>query len=252
MKSVTKAASHVMNKRHKMHQPENENPSRKSWTVKKLLAQPGISQDFREQLTQSVAELDRVRQVVREFVLGAVTGNCELMEARFEELALGSCEPGGGWIGVMRSVSRLPSVPPTTQDFFLEHFIESGNFLRQQCSAVILADGLRVLLPKYSGPAMRLYRGERFENRRWRAYGLSWSITADAALCHAEKIETRSHPGGSVLLETMAPADAIISRIPASKDHYREEEYVVDRRRLTSVKVIQRFAQMKVKTREKG
>ena len=235
-----------------MHQPENENPSRKSWTVKKLLAQPGISQESRDTLTQIVAELEGVRQVVREFVQAAVAGNPRRMLDCYDEIEASLNEPGGGWVNVMRAVSRQPSVPRVTREVFLRLFIKHGDHIRQECSDLILADGLWMLLPKYRGPAKHLYRGESFTNRRRRTYGLSWSTSADVARCHAEKKGPRSSPGGSVILETMAPADAIISRVRLTEDRYDEIEYVVDRRRLTSVKVIQRFAQMKVKTREKG
>lgn len=149
----------------------------------------------------------------------------------------------------MRAVSKLLSVPRVTREFFLRVFIRYGDHLRQECTDLVLADGLRILLPKYRGPAQHLYRGEIFPNRRRRTYGLSWSASADVARSHAKKGECRACRGGSVLLETMAPADAIISRVRFSEDRYGEIEYVVDRRRLTSVKVIERFTEMKVKTR---
>ena len=45
----------------------------------------------------------------------------------------------------------------------------------------------------------------------------------------------------SVLLETLAPRDAIVCAPALLGDHYGEIEYVVDRRRLAAVKVIGRF-----------
>lgn len=227
-----------------MFQPKDEKSRRNSWTTKKILSLPGLSQEMRDSYTEMKAQQDRAKEVVREFVQGAVAGSPERMLACFDEIEMGIGEPGGGWVGVMRAVSRQPSVPRVTREFFLRVFIKWGDHLRQECSDLVLADGLRMLLPKYKGPAIHLYRGEGFPNRRQRTYGLSWSASADVARCHAEKTLCRSSLGGSVLLETIAPADAVISRVPATKDHYREEEYVVDRRRLTSVKVIERFAHL--------
>ena len=234
-----------------MFQPKDEKSYRNSWTTKKVLSLPGLSQELRDSYTEMKAQQDRAKEVVREFVQGAVTGSPERMLACFDEIEMGIGEPSGGWVGVMRAVSRQPSVPRVTREFFLRVFIKWGDHLRQECSDLVLADGLRMLLPKYGGSAKRLYRGESFSNRRRRTYGLSWSASADVARCHAEKRESRSSPGGSLLLETMAPADSIISRVPATTDHYHEEEYVVDRRRLTSVGVLERFTEVKVRPRAK-
>lgn len=227
-----------------MLQPKDEKPHRNSWTTKKILSLPWLSQELRDSCSEMKAQQDRAREVVREFVQGAVAGSPERMLACFDEIEMGIGEPGGGWVGVMRAVSRQPSVPRVTREFFLRVFIKWGDHLRQECSDLVLADGLRMLLPKYKGPAKHLYRGESFLNRRRRTYGLSWSASADVARCHAEKTLCRSFPGGSVLLEAMAPANAIISRVRLSEDRYGESEYVVDRRRLTSVKVIERFAHL--------
>src|SRR4029077_9200884 len=72
-----------------------------------------------------------------------------------------------------------------------------------------LCDAARVLLPKYRGPAVHLFRGAGALERRRRAYGMSWSADVAAAGRFAE--EHRVMDGGSVLLETVAPPEAIIS-----------------------------------------
>jgi hypothetical protein len=190
---------------------------------------------------------ERACEAVREFVAGAVAGSPERMNGCFDDLDLGGGESGGGWAGAMRAVSRQPSLPHITREFFLRVFVRFGDHLRSECDDLVLADGLRMLLPKYRGPAIHLYRGENFTNRRRRTYGLSWSASADVARCHAKGCLCRSSLGGSVLLETMASADAIICRVPKSQDRYSEEEFVVDRRHLTSVKVIERFTEVSAK-----
>jgi hypothetical protein len=52
----------------------------------------------------------------------------------------------------------------------------------------------------------------------------------------------RSNKRGSVLLETLAPAEAIICHIEEDEDRYGEEEYSVDRRRLHRVRVVEKYA----------
>ena len=184
----------------------------------------------------------KAKQAVRDFVQGAIEGNPERMWSTFQLLEFGDVY-GGGWLNAMRAVSRLPSVPRVTTQFFLRVLIKYGDKLRQECSDLILADGLRVLLPKYKGPDMHLYRGDSFLNRSRRTYGLSWTSSVEVARNHAKGFWIHSE-GGSVVIETHAPRDAIICKVPKSEDRYNEAEYVVDRRRLTTVKVVERFAQL--------
>ena len=54
----------------------------------------------------------------------------------------------------------------------------------------------------------------------------------------------RTSQGSSVLLETRAPARSIICVPATSNDCYGEQEYLVNRRFLCSVKVIDRFSQV--------
>jgi hypothetical protein len=55
-------------------------------------------------------------------------------------------------------------------------------------------------------------------------------------------------PGGSVLLEAFAPPDAVISTSRLlNRDHYGENEFIVDRRKLHSVKILLNgFTEMKI------
>jgi hypothetical protein len=196
--------------------------------------------DFQKELESS---RQKAKQAVRDFVEGAASGNLDYMAASFEALDYGECD-GGGWVRAMRAATRLNSVPRATQEFFLQVYLTSGDHIRQEGNDLVLADGLRVLLPKYKGPAMRLYRGDSFRNRSRRTYGLSWTACADIARDFAETGSWRASDGGSALLETLAPPDAIICAPALLDDRYAEKEYIVDRRRLTSVKAIERFTQL--------
>lgn len=188
------------------------------------------------------AAMRKARQAVTDFTQGAASGNAELMVASFAALDYGKYD-GGGWARAMRAASRLKRVPRATREGFLRVYIAHGDHIRQECNDLDLADGLRALLPAYRGAAVRLYRGESARNRARRTYGLSWTVRKDVALDFAEMGMYRASDGGSVLLETLAPREAIICAVPASHDRYDEGEYIVDRRRLKHVNIVARFPQ---------
>jgi hypothetical protein len=77
-------------------------------------------------------------------------------------------------------------------------------------------------------------------NVRRRSYGTSWTASKKVALGLALSHREMSI-GGTVLLKTDAPAEAIIARVPKEADQYGEHEYWVDRRQLRKVKVVKRF-----------
>ena len=121
-----------------------------------------------------------------------------------------------------------------------------------------LCDAARVLLPSYKGPAIRLFRGSSANERRRRIYGLSW--TPEIAVAERFARERQVFDGGSVVLETLAPPDAIICAVEYPRpftqeeieklgvdvqitEYHEEREYVVDRRRLNGVTVVRRYAQ---------
>jgi hypothetical protein len=162
-------------------------------------------------------------------------------------LAAASLEHGAACIGFWKQVLRQGcTVHPDLRPSFLRHWEESGDSLRSTLDDdLLLLDLLRLLLPPYVGPAVELFRGETAWNRRRRTYGQAWSASREAATCFAIHKPRRSSVGGSVLLRTVAPPDAIIcaphvlgARRPT------EAEYIVDRRRLSGgVTVLERFSE---------
>jgi len=194
---------------------------------------------------QKELERDRhkAKHAVRDFVQGAASANLARMQASLNSLDYGKFD-GGGWTRAMRTVARLKSVPSKTRKFFLRLYIDNGDHIREECDDLALADGLRVLLPKYRGPAMRLYRGESASNLSRRTYGLSWTRSEEVARAFAETGPYRTFVGGSVLLEAHASENAIICAPALLADRYKESEYIVDRRRLKSVRAIDRFPQL--------
>jgi hypothetical protein len=126
----------------------------------------------------------------------------------------------------------------------------------------------RILLPPYDGPAVHLFRGAWAGERRRRSYGLCWTTDKAEAEWHAA--HKQQWPRGCVVLETLAPAAAIICAVqygepltlekiarqfpgtPASaaqelidnhQDFSHEREHIVDRRHLNAVSVARRNAQ---------
>jgi hypothetical protein len=170
----------------------------------------------------------------------------------------------GGWTTAIRKLAReIRVVSPDIQFAFQRVWIGSKMLPRRVDDHPALCDAARVLLPKYRGPAVHLFRGAGALERRRRAYGMSWSTQIAAAERFAE--ERRVMDGGSVLLETLAPPEAIISaivypepfteaeiaeleaRCPGEvieepSGYGAEGEYVLDRRLLGAVQVIRRLA----------
>jgi hypothetical protein len=129
------------------------------------------------------------------------------------------------------------------QAAFLSIWIECGHHIRREVADdVVLLDALRRLLPAYEGPAVRLYRGEPWKDFSVRHHGMCWSADQDAAAVYARGLNAMEE-GGGVLIETLAPVDAIISKATTTGVCGWEFEYVIDRRRLNEVRQLARFPQ---------
>jgi hypothetical protein len=151
----------------------------------------------------------------------------------------------GTWTKALRVVSRLPGTSPMFRRSFLQVWLEHGDAMRQQVHCenrgdLALLDALHVLLPPYIGPGLTLFRGERACNRRYRRYGPSWTSDSDVAKAFALDAHRYAQDDG-VVLATEAPAQAIISAPFQIDNSYCEAEYVVDRRLLKRVHVIDRL-----------
>jgi hypothetical protein len=181
---------------------------------------------------------ERERAAVRSFVETAIAGDVEgFVESAVEVANLWACEKA------MRAISRASPMPRTTRECFLGMWVRWGDSFRNQMTDdKALITGLRALLPPYSGPAVQLYRGDSFFNRKRRTYGLSWSSKIEVAESFAQGI-WQTFDGGSVVVETLASPVAIVCAPHLTDNSYEEDEYVVDRRRLDRVRVVARFPQ---------
>jgi hypothetical protein len=168
-----------------------------------------------------------------------------------------------GWTVAIRRVARkVRGVSPRIRSAFQDVWIQSQMLPFQVNDNRALCRAARVLMPRYRGPAVRLFRGTGADERRRRLYGMSWS--ADVSAAERFALERREWNGGSVLLETLAPPAAIvcvvaypkpfteqeIARIRREHPHihitefHEEREYVVDRRFLNTVAVVCRYPQV--------
>jgi hypothetical protein len=177
---------------------------------------------------------------VREFAAAVRAGDHERCAGTFEALG----RVAYGWRRAMRAVANAPA-PDDFRLRFLKLWVENGDDLRSEVSDdLVLIKALWSLLPRYIGPApLTLYRGDTLWNRRRRTYGLAWTTELEIAHAYARGL-CRSSQGGSVLLKTTASAQAIISAPAQGEDRYGEQEYLLDRRRLERVEVIERFTQV--------
>jgi hypothetical protein len=130
------------------------------------------------------------------------------------------------------------------QTAFLSIWIECGHHIRREVADdVVLLDALRRLLPAYDGLNVRLFRGEPWKDYSVQRHGICWSSDRAAAEVYARGLNAMAE-GGGVLIETVALADAIISRAATTGVCGWEFEYVVDRRRLAEIRSLERFPEV--------
>lgn len=199
----------------------------------------GVEAAFHIELAQ---ERRRARAAVDAFMRALAEADAETLGSSLEAL-----EVTGAWPTALRRAARLTTIPAASQALFLKLWVAGGDSIR--CAGggdLELLAALRILLPRYSGPSLTLYRGEGTANRQRRTYGLSWSASEAVADSFAQSTWRRSI-GGSVLLRTVAPAEAIVcAPLHHGHDRYAEKEYLLDRRLLSRVEVIRRYSERSV------
>jgi hypothetical protein len=130
-----------------------------------------------------------------------------------------------------------------TREAFHQAWIEQGLYIREDFAVdPLLPDVLRNFLPGYSGAPVELFRGERGSNHEARAYGVSWTSKRDIAQMFARGLNLCPQTG-SVVVHAVAPACAILAapRPDATGSKLEESEYVVDRRALGVIDVLERY-----------
>lgn len=138
------------------------------------------------------------------------------------------------WRELMRG---LISCPPKDEDIrvrFHTRWHESHARIRALVDDDnLLMDMLWIWLPRYDGPDLMLYRGENIDRYECGNIGTAWSDQE-----HTAQIFGSAHNNdgkGGVLLQTIAPAAAIIAGPSDHSNYLGEREFTVDRRRLGPV-----------------
>jgi hypothetical protein len=148
----------------------------------------------------------RARDAVAAFANAAKTGD---LNALLDALA--EVESVWAWKPALRACGRPASVPPQTQEAFLDLWIAGGETSRSNVgNDLILLNALKILLPPYKCGAVPLFRGEGVGNHERRTYGMSWSAVRSLAEQYAANRADR-YQGSTVLVETLAPPEAILS-----------------------------------------
>ncbi|QOZ45109.1 hypothetical protein XH89_17715 [Bradyrhizobium sp. CCBAU 53340] len=135
----------------------------------------------------------------------------------------------------------MPPAADSIKRAFHSAWTNQGLWIRD-CFSVdtVLAPALANLLPGYHGPSLRLYRGERWSNHQNRTYGFSWTSERDIGEMFARGLNCPKGEGG-VLLVTVAPSIAILASPNEHSLAIGEFEYIVDRRYLDQVDVLERY-----------
>lgn len=186
---------------------------------------PNISDDIRE-------EMHRGKLAANNFAHAAGAGDMNAFVVAMERV-----ERECVFEAAFRAVSKK-NPPEAFRRGFLEYWLTDGDHIRNEVgNDLTLISGLRALLPTYYGAGLRLYRAESAINRKHRRYGLSWTASRDIAE-NFVKARQGFYPGGMVLIETDAPAEAIICCPGDFTDRFEHEaEYLIDRRCLGAVRL---------------
>lgn len=157
--------------------------------------------------------------------------------------ALSQCEMRGTLAVTFRQMARLVAVDPSIQRRVASWWQENGY--RTDCtknSDPKIIQGIRVLLPPYVGPEVRVFRGQEFPQLRMRNIGLWWTNRISVAEAYAND-PCRNSGRASVILEaTVQPSDIIFSASTTRySNQYDVTEYMIDSRIIPIIRVRQVF-----------
>jgi hypothetical protein len=185
-------------------------------------------------------ERQEARQAAQLFIDACQSGDVDALSHATH--LLNTCTVGG-WTFAMRTLARGIQVHRDIPPAFLTVWIQTKSMLSHFDESLVLIKGLRAIFPRYDGPPIKVFRGERFSKSKKGRVGISW--TTDKAVAEAFAMDSRRcGEGGSCVIQTTAPAEAIIGSTDAVGDFYNEKEILVDRRKLTRVRIVESFSQI--------
>jgi hypothetical protein len=209
-----------------------------------------------------VREFDDDRKHIADMIEGVATGDVSRFSSAFYE-TMGHDDGGTAiWRAAFRGIAELTSVPTSPiQAYFAQEIVgveDMGEgYLEAALGRDLLIAAYRKLLTPYFGrifgpKTLKLYCVTTAANYRAACYDLHWYDEIDEV--HADWEGWYDEPGGAVLVETLAPAEAIISRYVVRHIAYprvntgewvekkNEVKFVVDPRRLTDVTVVKHLS----------
>jgi hypothetical protein len=179
------------------------------------------------------------RAAAKLFVQSAEVGDVETFRFALGQLQK---ETERGMRLAVKLAARLQGTTGEIRNEFLSVWIMAKGQSSFEADRWALAYALRVLLPRQSQIPLLIYRGTTFNEHRKHIYGFSWTAQADVAIARAFAEELREFEGGTVVLETIAPARAILQTIDGMGTSFDESEVIVDPFKLRSVRVMERLA----------
>jgi hypothetical protein len=145
------------------------------------------------------------------------------------------------WIAAFRHLSDLEVPDAAFRANFHSMYVADGFRIGEALKGdLILVDALRHIMPPYSGPDMKLYRGELAARHEQHVCGTEWTSSVDVAEMFARRRVIGSE-GDAVLLEIDAAAQAIIAAPNAHSHRLQEHGYLVDPRLIGDVRVLKRY-----------
>ena len=144
----------------------------------------------------------------------------------------------------IRAVWAAAAAGTVTEDLqvaFHREWTVRGHRIREAVNDdEAMARILRRILPPYEGHPLTVYRGEQAARAERGEVGFNWAADRKVAEMFASGLCTLC-PGGGVLLQAMAPVEALISGPSAHSAHLGENELVVDPSRLNGITTLARY-----------
>src|SRR5947209_8638512 len=148
------------------------------------------------------AERARDRRWAEAFANACAQGDVDALYGITDVLG-GECIDG--WRLALKKILRQEPPSRNVQMALLQIWIESKSVRLRVGDDLLTLRALRLLLPPYVGPPVKLYRGENVLKWRRRTYGMSWTADLNVARRFAQRPTHVSVEGGSLLLEPLAP-----------------------------------------------
>lgn len=123
---------------------------------------------------------------------------------------------------------------------FLTMWHVRGHYIRAMVGDdILLLDALPLLVPKYKGSGLMLFRGESKERWEEGNTGFSWTPRKEIAQMFGRGLNCIR---GGVLLSCYAHEDAIIAGPSLHSEYLGEDEYLVDTRKLKMMTAIEAYS----------